>query len=60
MGFMLLLIGGVLAISAGWQALGSPHWVQQLPTMLIGLALAAFGYSAFSKARRDSKHQRKG
>lgn len=58
MGVMLLLIGGVIAAGAGWQAMGSPQWAQQVPTFLIGAALASFGYSAYSKARRAAKHQR--
>jgi hypothetical protein len=47
-----MLIGGLLAASAIWQLGRDPRWGEQVPTALIGLALAAFGFSMFDNARR--------
>jgi hypothetical protein len=51
MGAMLMLIGVALVGLAVWQLVGNPKWVEQLPTLFIGLALGCFGYSSVRKAR---------
>jgi hypothetical protein len=55
-GVLFMLIGGLLAASAIWQLGRDPQWGEQVPTALIGLALACFGFSMFDKARRSSGH----
>ncbi len=50
---LFMLIGGLLAGSAIWQLGRDPQWGEQVPTALIGLALASFGFSMFDKARKE-------
>lgn len=52
-----MLIGVVLASGAVWAGLGSPRWGEQVPTFFIGLALASFGYSMVSRARRAARRR---
>jgi hypothetical protein len=54
-GVLFMLIGGVLAGSAVWQARDQPNWDEQVPTVLIGLALASCGFSMFDRARKDAR-----
>ena len=54
-GVLFMLIGGVLAGTAIWQLGRDPQWGEQLPTALIGLALAAFGFSMFDQARKKAR-----
>jgi hypothetical protein len=53
-GVLFMLIGGLLAASAIWQLGRDPQWGEQVPTALIGLALASFGFSMFDRARKDA------
>ena len=52
---LFMLIGGLLAASSIWQLGRNPQWGEQLPTALIGLALASFGFSMFNQARRVTR-----
>ena len=52
---LFMLIGGLLAAGAVWQLGRDPQWGEQLPTALIGLALASFGFSMFDQARKDAR-----
>ena len=54
-GVLFMLIGGLLAASAIWQLGRDPQWGEQLPTALIGLALASFGFSMFDQARKEAR-----
>jgi membrane protein implicated in regulation of membrane protease activity len=51
-GFLLILIGAALAIGAGWVALGSDRWAEEIPLLLIGLALVSFGWSIVNRTRK--------
>jgi hypothetical protein len=54
-GVLFMLIGGLLAGSAVWSARARPNWGEQVPTLLIGLALASFGFSMVDQARKDAR-----
>ena len=54
---LFMLIGGLLAASAIWQLGRDPQWGEQVPTALIGLALASFGFSMFDQARNEARRQ---
>jgi hypothetical protein len=54
-GVLFMLIGGLLAASAIWRLGRDPQVGEQVPTALIGLALASFGFSMFDKARKDAQ-----
>jgi hypothetical protein len=56
-GVLFMLIGGLLAASAIWQLGRDPQWGEQVPTALIGLALASFGFSMFDQARKEARRQ---
>jgi hypothetical protein len=56
-GVLFMLIGGLLAASAIGQLSRDPQWGEQVPTALIGLALASFGFSMFDKARKQARKQ---
>ena len=55
LGLMLMLIGLVLAAGSGWSAWITARWGQYVPMFFVGLALASFGFSMFSRARRDAR-----
>jgi len=58
LGVMFMLIGLVLAAGAGWSALNTARWGEYVPTCFVGLALASFGFSMFSRARRERRARR--
>jgi hypothetical protein len=49
---MLMMVGLVLAGGVVWSACGTGRWAGSITTLLIGLALFAFGYSIFKRGRR--------
>ncbi|MEV4513575.1 hypothetical protein AB0K00_31985 [Dactylosporangium sp. NPDC049525] len=51
-GTLMMLIGVLLAASSTWTAIAHAHWPEALPSILIGLSLAAVGYSLFARSRR--------
>ena len=57
-GVLFMLIGGLLAGSAVWSVRDRPNWGEQVPTLLIGLALASLGFSMFDRARKDARRGR--
>jgi hypothetical protein len=50
-GLLLIMVGLVIAGGVMWSACGSGQWAGSITTLLIGLALIAFGYSAFKRGR---------
>ena len=59
LGVMLMLIGLVLAAGAGWSAVSTARWGEYVPTAFVGLALASFGFSMLSRARREARARRR-
>lgn len=51
-GTIMMLIGVLLAASSTWTAITRADWPDALPSILIGLSLAAVGYSLFARSRR--------
>ena len=47
-----MMVGLVLAGGVVWTACGTGVWAGSITTLLIGLALIAFGYSFFKRGRR--------
>ncbi|WP_238010875.1 hypothetical protein KZZ52_03770 [Dactylosporangium sp. AC04546] len=52
-GMLMMLVGLLLAASSAWTAVGPATWLESLPSIFIGLALVAVGYSLVSRARRQ-------
>ncbi|MER7002110.1 hypothetical protein ABT297_03555 [Dactylosporangium sp. NPDC000555] len=52
-GMIMVVVGLLLAASSAWTAIGRTGWVNALPSILIGLSLAAVGYSVVARARRS-------
>jgi hypothetical protein len=51
-GLLLMMIGLILAGGVVWTGCGTGIWSGSITTLLIGLALMAFGYSFFKRGRR--------
>jgi hypothetical protein len=58
-GLMIVIIGLALAAGTGWAALTTGRWGEYVPTAFVGLALSSFGFSMFSRARRDARLREK-
>jgi hypothetical protein len=51
-GVFMMMVGLALAGGVVWSGCGTGQWAGSITTLLIGLALTAFGYSLFKRGRR--------
>ncbi|GAA3448560.1 hypothetical protein [Dactylosporangium matsuzakiense] len=51
-GTFMMIVGLLLAVSSVYTAFTQSRWPALLPSILIGLALTAVGYSLVARARR--------
>jgi hypothetical protein len=51
-GMLMMVIGLLLAGSSAWTAIYRTSWRASVPSILIGLSLAAIGYSLVARARK--------